>query len=57
MNHNAANIFGYRKFWAQRLGPARELPMSKAEMANLLLLVEKFGAEHGVHFMDEKDAA
>ncbi len=28
----ADNIFGYRKFWAQRYGVAPQLPMSQAEM-------------------------
>lgn len=28
-------LFGYRKFWAQRFGPAPFLPMSKAEMERL----------------------
>ncbi|MCQ8181711.1 YgiQ family radical SAM protein [Methylomonas sp. SURF-1] len=32
MIHNAANIFGYKKYWAHRFGPAPELPMSRAEM-------------------------
>lgn len=35
MNHNAATIFGYKKFWAERFGPAPELPMSLAEMHQL----------------------
>jgi len=35
VNHNAANIFGYKKYWAQRFGPAPELPMSLAEMQQL----------------------
>ncbi len=35
MNHNAANIFGYKKYWAHRFGPAPELPMSLAEMQQL----------------------
>ncbi|QPK63950.1 YgiQ family radical SAM protein [Methylomonas sp. LL1] len=32
MIHNAPNIFGYKKYWAHRFGPAPELPMSLAEM-------------------------
>ncbi len=32
MIHNAPNIFGYKKNWAHRFGPAPELPMSLAEM-------------------------
>jgi uncharacterized radical SAM protein YgiQ len=32
---NAANIFGYKKYWAHRFGPALELPMSLAEMHQL----------------------
>lgn len=32
MIHNAPNIFGYKKYWAHRFGPAPELPMSRAEM-------------------------
>ncbi len=35
MNHNAANIFGYKKNWAHRFGPAPELPMTLAEMQQL----------------------
>ncbi|OAI19472.1 radical SAM protein [Methylomonas lenta] len=35
MNHNAANIFGYKKYWAQRFGPAPELPMSMEQMQQL----------------------
>ena len=35
MNMQAANIFGYKKYWAQRFGPAPELPMSLAEMQQL----------------------
>ena len=35
MNHNAPNIFGYKKFWAHRFGPAPELPMSLEEMHQL----------------------
>jgi hypothetical protein len=35
----------------------RTSAMTKGEMANLLELVEAFGAEHGVHFIDERDAA
>jgi len=30
--HNAPNLFGYKKYWAHRFGPAPELPMSRAEM-------------------------
>lgn len=30
--HTAKNLFSYRRFWAERLGPAPELPMSRAEM-------------------------
>jgi len=33
--HNAPNIFGYKKYWAHRFGPAPELPMSLAEMQQL----------------------
>jgi len=33
--HNAPNIFGYKKYWAHRFGPAPELPMSRAEMEAL----------------------
>jgi uncharacterized radical SAM protein YgiQ len=33
--HNAPNIFGYKKFWAHRFGPAPELPMTLAEMQQL----------------------
>ncbi len=32
MIHNAPNLFGYKKHWAHRFGPAPELPMSRAEM-------------------------
>jgi uncharacterized radical SAM protein YgiQ len=32
---NSKNIFSYRKYWAQRLGIAHELPMSRDEMDNL----------------------
>lgn len=32
MIHNAPNIFGYKKYWAHRFGPAPELPMSRTEM-------------------------
>ncbi|WP_426993732.1 YgiQ family radical SAM protein [Methylomonas sp. CM2] len=32
MIHNAPNLFGYKKYWAHRFGPAPELPMSRAEM-------------------------
>ncbi|WP_347986927.1 YgiQ family radical SAM protein [Methylomonas sp. AM2-LC] len=35
MNFNAANIFGYKKYWAHRFGPASELPMSLTEMHQL----------------------
>lgn len=35
MNHNAANIFGYKKYWAHRFGPAPELPMTLTEMQQL----------------------
>ncbi len=35
MNHNAANIFSYKKYWAQRFGPAPELPMTLEEMQAL----------------------
>ncbi|WP_150048461.1 MULTISPECIES: YgiQ family radical SAM protein [Methylomonas] len=35
MIHNAPNIFGYRKFWAHRFGPAPQLPMSVEEMQAL----------------------
>lgn len=35
MIHNAPNIFGYKKFWAHRFGPAPELPMTLAEMQQL----------------------
>lgn len=35
MNHNAPNIFSYKKFWAHRFGPAPELPMSLEEMHQL----------------------
>ncbi len=35
MIHNAPNIFGYKKYWAHRFGPAPELPMSLAEMQQL----------------------
>lgn len=35
MIHNAPNIFGYKKYWAHRFGPAPELPMSRAEMEAL----------------------
>jgi len=33
--HNAPNIFGYKKYWAHRFGPAPELPMTLAEMQQL----------------------
>jgi len=32
---DAKNLFTYRKFWAQRFGPAPFLPMSRAEMDKL----------------------
>ncbi len=32
---NAPNIFGYKKYWARRFGPAPELPMSMPEMQQL----------------------
>ncbi|WAR43012.1 YgiQ family radical SAM protein [Methylomonas rapida] len=35
MIHNAPNIFGYKKYWAHRFGPAPELPMSLEEMQQL----------------------
>ena len=35
MIHNAPNIFGYKKYWAHRFGPAPELPMSMDEMQQL----------------------
>jgi len=35
MIHNAPNIFGYRKYWAHRFGPAPQLPMSLEEMQAL----------------------
>ena len=35
MNHNAANIFGYKKYWAHRFGPAPELPMNREQMQQL----------------------
>ncbi|CAD6879122.1 UPF0313 [4Fe-4S] protein YgiQ [Methylomonas albis] len=35
MIHNAPYIFGYKKYWAHRFGPAPELPMSRAEMEAL----------------------
>ncbi|WP_026604463.1 YgiQ family radical SAM protein [Methylomonas sp. 11b] len=35
MIHNAPNIFGYKKYWAHRFGPAPELPMTLAEMQQL----------------------
>ena len=35
MNFDAANIFGYKKYWAHRFGPAPELPMTLAEMQQL----------------------
>ena len=35
MTQTAPNIFGYKKFWAQRFGPAQELPMSMDEMDQL----------------------
>ncbi len=35
MTQTAPNIFGYKKFWAQRFGIANELPMTRDEMDNL----------------------
>jgi uncharacterized radical SAM protein YgiQ len=35
MNLQAANIFGYKKYWAQRFGPAPELPVTLLEMQQL----------------------
>jgi len=35
MTQTAPNIFGYKKFWAQRFGSAHELPMSIDEMDQL----------------------
>jgi len=35
MTQTAPNIFGYKKFWAQRFGVAHELPMSMDEMDQL----------------------
>ena len=35
MKHSAANIFGYKKYWAHRFGPAPELPMTLTEMQQL----------------------
>jgi uncharacterized radical SAM protein YgiQ len=35
VNFNADSIFGYKKYWAHRFGPALELPMSLAEMREL----------------------
>ncbi|MGR8929407.1 MAG: YgiQ family radical SAM protein [Gammaproteobacteria bacterium] len=35
MNHNAPYLFGYKKYWAHRFGPAPELPMSLDEMQQL----------------------
>lgn len=35
MIHNAPNIFGYKKYWAHRFGPAPELPMTLTEMQHL----------------------
>ncbi len=35
MNQSAANIFSYKKYWAQRFGIAPELPMSLNEMEQL----------------------
>ncbi len=35
MTQSAPNIFGYKKFWAQRFGTAQELPMSRDEMDHL----------------------
>ncbi|MCF6204288.1 MAG: YgiQ family radical SAM protein [Methylococcaceae bacterium] len=35
MTQTAPNLFGYKKYWAQRFGTAFELPMSMAEMDTL----------------------
>ncbi len=35
MTQTATNIFGYKKYWAQRFGTAYELPMSMDEMGQL----------------------
>jgi uncharacterized radical SAM protein YgiQ len=35
INQAVRPLFGYRKFWAQRFGPAPFLPMSRAEMDKL----------------------
>ncbi|MCF6252977.1 MAG: YgiQ family radical SAM protein [Methylococcaceae bacterium] len=35
MTQTAPNLFGYKKFWAQRFGSAHELPMSMDEMEQL----------------------
>jgi uncharacterized radical SAM protein YgiQ len=35
MNIKAANIFGYKKYWAHRFGPAPELPVTAEEMQQL----------------------
>lgn len=35
MNSQAANLFGYRKYWAHRFGAAPELPMTRDEMQRL----------------------
>ncbi|MCK4841410.1 MAG: YgiQ family radical SAM protein, partial [Methylococcales bacterium] len=35
MTQTAPNLFGYKKFWAQRFGSAPELPMSFEEMEQL----------------------
>ena len=35
MTQTAANLFGYKKYWAQRFGTAHELPMSMVEMEQL----------------------
>ncbi|MCK5478178.1 MAG: YgiQ family radical SAM protein, partial [Methylococcales bacterium] len=35
MTQTAPNLFGYKKYWAQRFGIAHELPMSLAEMEQL----------------------
>ena len=32
---STANLFSYRKYWAKRFGPAKELPMSRTEMQQL----------------------
>ena len=35
MKFEAADIFGYKKYWAQRFGPAPELPMSHGGNAGI----------------------